>query len=386
MQGGHRIAGVVLGPDGNPVANAGVGASPESDGRSFRMRMPGMGGEGTIYSGTDGTFTIDDLDKGTYTVSATHAGFPDAEVKGIVADTLAVRVQFRAEALVAGTVVGSDGKAISDYQIIAMSTSGDGTDRIMKSFMGGQSLQSVHDPSGAFEIHSLAAGSYDLVVTTSDGHAGKLGPLSVAEGEQKRGVKVTVNEGAQVKGRVVENESGAPVAGAQLVIGATGQPMMQKSDDQGNFKIDGLPPGRPVTIFASVGVPFMDGSKLLPDSREVTVGDGSDATDAGTIRLIKGDMTNRPDGTTGITPFNRDGKAFVQALRDGSAAAKAGLKVGDFLVSIDGRDVTQLGPLAISFYLGGAVGSEVKIGVSSVAGGGARVVTITRTQRPAGSM
>jgi S1-C subfamily serine protease len=119
---------------------------------------------------------------------------------------------------------------------------------------------------------------------------------------------------------------------------------------------------------------MVDNSKVLPDSREYTIPEGRDSFDVGAIKLVPGQM-NPGAADVGIKPHSTDGRAFVDSVRPDSSAAKAGVKPGESLLAVDGRDCTDLGPLAISSWLGGPPGTQVKVTV------GARTLTLDRAAR-----
>jgi hypothetical protein len=379
FRGGHKITGVVYAPDGKPVEGAGVSATKEIEGQAFRMRMMGMGNDPSVFTQADGTFTVDDLAVGNYTVHVNKTGFPEAQVPHVPADQTGVRVQLKPESVVAGVAVGSNGKAIADYTLSVLpATALTDADR-MAMFMGGPNKQTVHDPSGAFEIHGLGAGAYDLVAMTSDNHAGRLGGVTLGDGEQKTGLRVTIQTGTTIRGRVIEYGTGAPVANANVIVGSGVQPLSGKSDANGNYKVDGLAPGRQVTLFTSVGMPMMDPSGYIADARDINVADGKDAIDLTPIKMVKGEMMQRPDGDVGIRPRNIDGRAFVDRVLPGSPAAQAGIKSGDSIQAVDGKDCSDLGPIAIALWLGGPVDSQVQVTING------HSITLKRVARPPGS-
>jgi predicted metalloprotease with PDZ domain len=57
----------------------------------------------------------------------------------------------------------------------------------------------------------------------------------------------------------------------------------------------------------------------------------------------------RFDGTIRMVVENQDGKVAVSIVRSGSPAERAGIKLGDTVLSIEGRDVRGLGPGAINY-------------------------------------
>src|SRR5262249_25968976 len=153
------------------------------------------------YSQSDGTFSVDDLAAGSYTVYASKSGYPDTQAPHVAADQTGVRLVFKPESVVAGVVVsGSAGKPVSDYTLSVLPTQTLTDADRMAQFMGGPNKQTVHDPSGGFEIHGLGAGTYDLVAMTSDNHAGRLGGVTLGDGEQKTGLQVQIQMGTTLRG------------------------------------------------------------------------------------------------------------------------------------------------------------------------------------------
>lgn len=71
------------------------------------------------------------------------------------------------------------------------------------------------------------------------------------------------------------------------------------------------------------------------------------------------------DGSVGAV-FARDnptGRVFVREAPADMAGAKAGLSVGDELLAIDGRAVTQMSPPDVQHALEGRVGTKVRLTV-----------------------
>jgi carboxyl-terminal processing protease len=70
----------------------------------------------------------------------------------------------------------------------------------------------------------------------------------------------------------------------------------------------------------------------------------------------------------------------VQSVFKRSPAERAGIEVGDTIVSVDGRSIGGLSATAAAARIKGPEGTEVTLGVRSRPGGGARKVKLTRAQ------
>jgi carboxyl-terminal processing protease len=109
--------------------------------------------------------------------------------------------------------------------------------------------------------------------------------------------------------------------------------------------------------------------------------------DAGLIKLLPGNQRERFEGpasergTVGMGTKREGDKVTLRHPLPESPAAKAGLKQGDVLLAIDGKDTSDLGDGAINHLLGGKTGTSVTLSVAS-AGGAPRQVTITRDAPP----
>lgn len=65
----------------------------------------------------------------------------------------------------------------------------------------------------------------------------------------------------------------------------------------------------------------------------------------------------------GVTIGSRDGDAIITGVNDGYSAAKAGMKVGDRIIKVDGKDVRGKGVPATRTFIKGEPRTEVKISV-----------------------
>jgi RNA polymerase sigma factor (sigma-70 family) len=363
MRAGHKIAGRVVGPDGAPVADAMVRADAEDeDGNSQASGDPRIVFKRTT-SGADGSFSIEDLTIGHFTLTASHAGFPNASVAHVSADTMNARVQMKAEAVLEGIAVTSDGTPVADYALTLFASGGG-------AMLASQQL-AVHTANGAFTLKGLAAGRYDLLAATADNRSGRLAEVSLDDGEHKSGLRIVLSQGTKLRGRVVEYGTGIPIPSAEVTVLSVGAPISTSTDGNGVFSVDGLPPGRVAWIAAAA-----DSRQYVYDRIRVTLPLGKPVVDIGAIQLVPGDAAARSAAWTGIFPTNLDGVASVETVAPRSPAALAGVKPGDALVSVDGVSVAGLGFRAIYYFLGGQPGTKVTIGL------GTRSIALTRVPDP----
>jgi RNA polymerase sigma factor (sigma-70 family) len=380
--GDRRIAGTVRLPDGKPAAGATVVANPEAGERSWKP--DGIMATDSAIAGPDGRFSIEGLGGGVYRLWASRPGYPDAVVEEVAAGRTDLVIRLEAPAAVAGTVVDQAGRPVSLYTIAIAQAPRPGesrAQRFRRTDEGTLPPLPVHDPSGAFAIDGLAAGAYELKVTTPAGSVANQG-VALGVGETKVGVRVVVEVGARIAGRVVEVDSGAPIAGALIEGRIAGRMVTATTTGDGSFELADLAP----TDHLQLEVRVLDDEELVAEAREVRVPAGGATVELGTITLLRAngrwlDRVRDGVGLDFVAAPTGDGVAVTQVW-PGSAAEKAGLTVGDVIRSVDGRDATRLGPGALSYLVHGAPGGAVALGVQSP-GGEPRVVTAVRLPPPA---
>lgn len=121
------------------------------------------------------------------------------------------------------------------------------------------------DDEGRFEIRDLPAGRYSVMAQKSGFVTGQFGqrrpgepgmPIDLADGQTAEKVTLALSRGGVISGRIVD-DGGDPVAGAmvaamrfqfvsgtrRLVSGGGGEGGTDRTDDQGSFRLYGLPPG-----------------------------------------------------------------------------------------------------------------------------------------------
>ncbi|MBI1854136.1 MAG: carboxypeptidase regulatory-like domain-containing protein [Planctomycetes bacterium] len=232
LEPGHSISGRVLGPDGAPVAKARVTARP-SDGR------PPMGRGSAGESNDDGTFRLDGLSEGVFSVSAWAQGFLAATRDGAAADSIDLEIALVKGASISGKVVSADtGDGIAAARVTAGGRSGEGA------------MQSVStDDVGNFRVDGLAAGTFVLTANADDFAPATSDPIVVNGAEEATDVSIALAPGATICGVVLDASDRSPIAGAVVrVVGKNPSqdffdlPMNLGTDDE-NWGGDGFGSG-----------------------------------------------------------------------------------------------------------------------------------------------
>ena len=100
---------------------------------------------------------------------------------------------------------------------------------------------------------------------------------------------------------------------------------------------------------------------------------------AGLAALVAAVACGPKKGTIGaVLGQTPEGELTIHDVPEGLAADKAGLKVGDKILTIDGKDVRALGPKGVHQALSGEVGEKVKLTVVR----GEEIIRVTLKRTP----
>jgi RNA polymerase sigma-70 factor (ECF subfamily) len=286
------IDGLVLDPDGQPLAGATVGVAADYKGVSYRPYNRyaidlGEIGTFTVLSAEDGSFSIGGLPRTTLNLWAAHPSFPEAVSYGVSTGSAGVRVRFVAGATLAGQVVAG-GKPVVDYELaLALSSENDASKELRAARGYVQRTLAVHDFTGAFAAARLHPAIYDLVVTAADGRGGRLAGVNVTAGQRREDLLVELGETAVVRGRVLD-AAGAPVAGARVSTWVTLmlKELVTTTGDDGAFTLAGVLPGAPATLMVRA-----DPQRFPPRTQVVQVAAGAREVDAGVLMLARDNLT-----------------------------------------------------------------------------------------------
>jgi hypothetical protein len=325
-----------------------------------------------VQSGADGTFTVTGLEEGTYVVWAMAAGLARASVPHVAAGTTDVRLRFAAPTLLAGIVASADGTPATSYRLLVRGTNPDGSPMDPEA-------HAVESARGAFEVRGLAPGKYSLLAQTSDGRAARLDAVTLADGEQKDGLRLVTTRGVALDGRVVDALTKRPIAGVHVVL--VGQVGSADTDDSGTFHVPGLAADGAVRLYADVTTNddyVYDARTVDLDPRVVRTSNG--VVSIGDVWMMRAPR-DEPDGDTGLDCENVDGRVIVTSVAAGSPGAAAGVRMGDRIAAIEDVPAGPFGDPAIDLLLRGSVNTSVMVTLAR--GYGARRVSIVRGPPPA---
>jgi hypothetical protein len=210
-------------------------------------------------------------------------------------------------AILKGQVLAAvTGTPIRRVQVRAMSNEGRG---------GGVTST---DNEGRYEIKELAAGRYNISASKGGYASAAYGqkrpgepgtPIDLSDGQTADKVNFVMSRGAVIAGRVVD-DGGDPVAGTTVaamrfafvagtrrLVPGSGEGGQDRTDDQGNFRLYGLPPGEYYvsasnrnnmmampgmtnTEADSFATTYFPGTPNLSDASRVTVKAGQEMTGA----------------------------------------------------------------------------------------------------------
>lgn len=375
------IAGTVKDSAGVPVVDAWVMATRESDaagaaaGGAMRGSRWSWGrSDRPVVTALDGSFTVRSLAPGTYAVRAYRRGGGEALAEH-VAIGASVTLTIPSTGSIAGTVTVAGG-AVPDELEISLEDEKTGFSR----------SESFYLTRGVFALRDLPAGTFVLTADAAGGRA--MTTIELTAGQDRTGIALTLEQKLTVRGRFVDLDTQAPVpgiaAGVSAVRGAGGTPMFFGGDE--NLDSVSGDDGRFTAKSAPSGLVYIEGSprdfmgSSYSFTRWVVEVTGGPEVDVGDIPVPK--RRFQPGEKTGDLGFRfaesppdedpRQRVLKVSFVRPDGPAARAGLVVGDVVVSIDSHDVRGARATLSGTLLRARVGTTLKLGL-------ARDVTVSVT-------
>ncbi len=260
--GGNRLHGTVVDLTGGEVEGALIGLTPVEGFLDVRRRD----GFGTVTD-DNGVYTLSVPD-GRYRVRVTQPDYAaSAKTVALQGGDREENFQLTPMAVVEGVVVrDSNDKPVPNARIVASS------EQTMLLPGGGRQtisgrIQSVTaDEHGRFRIRGLEPGPLSLRARAKGLASATPHTLMVSVAQQVANVELRVGAAFAVRGRVVQRgEKRRPIAGATVraEVSEGGGGSRAETDDDGNFILDGLLPGRYRLLAESSGhLPVFPGKSV----------------------------------------------------------------------------------------------------------------------------
>ncbi len=273
---GGGLEGRVVDGRGRPVTDAYVTALLEAiddDGHAWRPHYTWTSPKRLV--GADGSFRLDALAAGTYSVRAARSGGGEATVAHLALGARQTIV-IQPTGVLAGVAVSASGAPVTDVVVTA-------TDRVRDL----SREERVYFTGGAFALRDLPAGEYKLTVNNDPRSALH---VTLADGAQRLDLKLVVQPRYELRGRVVS--AGRPRAGWKVEVpkleteehSSSGASIETSSVEfavtaaDGTFVVHDLPAGTTeVAVFDATRPP--DSDAVL--KQDVIVGGAGPVVDAG---------------------------------------------------------------------------------------------------------
>lgn len=315
---GQALEGFIHDGSGVPVANADVRVLAEPDDVELAR----------LTSSAQGRFTAQAIPTGRYSILATAGEGARGRAVGYEHPTPEpADVRLLAAAAIAGRVTNDTGAPLASITVtLAGLPLSDHVGRVART-----------DLAGEFEFSGLVPGEVSIEASLGDTARFKTSVMAIS-GETQR-VEIALGAVGTLTGRVESaRDAGGPwqiIVGESRRIGAADY--RTATDTEGHFSIK-VPPGN-YSVFAT----SQRSMRIMPQFVDVRTGEVTDVVLPITDEDLDPDagwdarLNAMAEPGTGISFENALGGVRVSFLMQGCPAARAGVKMGDVVVTIDGE-------------------------------------------------
>ena len=352
VEGPGQIAGRVAEREtGQPVPDFEVRYQPDARGGTRFVFRAGPGERGPYqpqsFHADDGTFVLDQVPPGRWTVEVSAEGFQPGTASGVVVEegqrVEGVEVALSKGGTIAGQVVeAQSGRPILDATVRAELTGGGGGPR-MPRMLGGSQNEAVTDAEGFYQLTGLAPGTWSVTASHPDWSEAS---ATVELEDAPATANLRLGVGGAIGGVVLAG--GRPVGGAEVALGQAGDAGFRGfggdqgslTGEDGRFRFEGLSPGRytlSATLRSQSSAP-VEAVVMGEGVQEVTLTLAEGAVIHGTVSGLPETQlpgvsisANGPDAYFASTRGSADGTFELSGAPEGSIALRA--TAGDFMTS-----------------------------------------------------